>query len=105
MNTKHETLSEQQQQELLEKYDPEAASRKLKGVMGVIVFALLLSFSLFQLYTSIFGVLTAQLQRSIHLGFALALIFLLFPARKKDLIHHKIAWYDKIGRASCRERV
>jgi TRAP transporter 4TM/12TM fusion protein len=96
LSTKNETLSEQEQQELLEKYDPEAASRKLKGVMGIIAFVLLLSFSLFQLYTSIFGVLTAQLQRSIHLGFALALIFLLFPARKKDRIHHKVAWYDII---------
>ncbi|MGA9226987.1 MAG: TRAP transporter fused permease subunit, partial [Mesobacillus sp.] len=94
MSTKIETLSEQEQQELIEKYDPEAGSRKLKGIMGIIVFVLLLSFSLFQLYTTLFGVLTAQLQRSIHLGFALALIFLLFPARRKDRIHNKVAWYD-----------
>jgi len=94
LSTKIETLSEQEQQELIEKYDPEAGSRKLKGIMGIIVFVLLLSFSLFQLYTTLFGVLTAQLQRSIHLGFALALIFLLFPARKKDRIQNKVAWYD-----------
>jgi len=94
LSTKIETLSEQEQQELIEKYDPEAGSRKLKGIMGIIVFVLLLSFSLFQLYTTLFGVLTAQLQRSIHLGFALALIFLLFPARRKDRIHNKVAWYD-----------
>jgi TRAP transporter 4TM/12TM fusion protein len=94
LSTKHETLSQEEQQELLEKYDPEAASRKLKGPMAMVAFALLLTFSLFQLYTSIFGVLTAQLQRSIHLGFALALIFILFPARKKDRVSHKVAWYD-----------
>ncbi|MFS0638545.1 TRAP transporter permease [Mesobacillus foraminis] len=87
-------LSQEQQQELLEKFDPEAATRKLKGIMGWIVFFGLLAFSLFQLYTAIFGVLTAQLQRSIHLGFALALIFLLFPARKKNLRRNKVAWYD-----------
>lgn len=96
MSTKHETLSQEEQQELLEKYDPEAASRKLKGPMAMVAFALLLTFSLFQLYTSIFGVLTAQLQRSIHLGFALALIFILFPARKKDRVSHKVAWYDLV---------
>jgi TRAP transporter 4TM/12TM fusion protein len=40
---------------------------------------------------------TAQLQRSIHLGFALALIFLLFPARKKNRgKEYKVAWFDVI---------
>ncbi|MCQ6274276.1 TRAP transporter permease [Bacillus sp. V3B] len=97
MSNQFETLSEGQQQKLLEKYDPEARTRKLKGIMGWVIFFGLLAFSLFQIYTSVFGVLTAQLQRSIHLGFALALIFLLFPARKKDLgKKHKIAWYDMI---------
>ncbi|WP_413299113.1 TRAP transporter permease [Bacillus sp. 1P10SD] len=92
-----ETLSDEKQQELLEKYDPEAGTRKLKGMLGWIVFVGLLSFSLFHLYTGIFGMLTAQLQRSIHLGFALALIFLLFPARKRNRgKEHKVAWYDMI---------
>jgi len=92
-----ETLSQEEQQKLLEKYDPEAGTRKLTGILGWIVFLGLLAFSLFQLYTGIFGMLTAQLQRSIHLGFALSLIFLLFPARKKDRgIKHKPAWYDII---------
>jgi TRAP transporter 4TM/12TM fusion protein len=92
---KFETLSQEQQDALIEKYDPEAGTRKLTGVFGWIAFIGLLSFSLFQTYTSIFGVLTAQLQRSIHLGFALALIFLLFPARKKNKSkNHKVAWYD-----------
>jgi TRAP transporter 4TM/12TM fusion protein len=89
-------LSEKEQQDIIEKYDPEAGMRKIKGVIGWITFLGLLSFSLFQLYTGIFGQLTAQLQRSIHLGFALALIFLLFPARKKNLRKNKIAWYDLI---------
>jgi TRAP transporter 4TM/12TM fusion protein len=94
LTTNEEMVSQEKQQELLEKYDPEAATRKLAGKMGWIVFFGLLAFSVFQLYTSIFGVLTAQLQRSIHLGFALALIFLLFPARKKNLKVKKVAWYD-----------
>lgn len=94
MTTNEEMVSQEKQQELLEKYDPEAATRKLAGRMGWVVFFGLLAFSVFQLYTSIFGVLTAQLQRSIHLGFALALIFLLFPARKKNLKVKKVAWYD-----------
>nr|WP_147535259.1 TRAP transporter permease [Bacillus marasmi] len=94
MNNDYETLTREQQQALMEKYDPEAGTRKLAGIMGWIVFIGLLGFSLFQLYTSIFGVLTAQLQRSIHLGFALALIFLLFPLRRKNLSRNRVSWLD-----------
>ena len=97
MSHYEEALSEEKQQELMEKYDPEAGTRKLTGVFGWIAFLGLLAFSLFHLYTGIFGVLTAQLQRSIHLGFALALIFLLFPARRKNRgKEHRVAWYDLI---------
>ncbi|MDQ0230676.1 TRAP transporter permease [Metabacillus malikii] len=98
MDKNHDQLTEQQQQELLEKYDPEAGTRKLTGMIGKIVFIGLLAFSLFQLYTAIFGVFTAQIQRTVHLGFALSLIFLLFPANRKKRKKGKlqIAWYDGI---------
>ncbi|MBM7604010.1 TRAP transporter 4TM/12TM fusion protein [Metabacillus crassostreae] len=90
------TLSAEEQQRLLEKYDPEAGTRKLTGIVGKIVFIGLLAFSLFQLYTAIFGIFTAQIQRTIHLGFALTLIFLLFPANRKSKKTHKlqVTWYD-----------
>lgn len=91
---KNETLTLEEQQALIEKYDPEAATRKLKGIMGWVTFAGLLAFSLFQLYTAIDKPLMAQLQRSVHLGFALGLIFLLFPARRKNLSKGRVAWYD-----------
>lgn len=94
-----EQISDQAVQELMEKYDPEAGFRKLKGVFYWITLIGLISFSLFQLYTAIFGVLPAQLQRTIHLGFALTLIFLLFPASKKKKEVKplfQVAWYDMI---------
>ncbi|OMP66944.1 TRAP transporter permease [Domibacillus epiphyticus] len=91
-------LTEEEQQELLEKFDPEAGTRKLSGILGYVAFFGLLAFSLFQLYTAIFGVFTAQIQRTIHLGFALSLIFLLFPANRKKRQKGKlqIAWYDMV---------
>ncbi|MDF2000302.1 TRAP transporter permease [Peribacillus frigoritolerans] len=97
-NEKIKYLTEAEQQELLEKYDPEAGTRKLTGVLGHIAFFGLLAFSLFQLYTAIFGVFTAQIQRTIHLGFALSLVFLLFPAnrKKREKGKFQIAWYDII---------
>ena len=77
------TLTEEEQQELLRKYDPESNTRDVGKTMAKIVFFGLLAFSIFQLYTSIGTPFTAYIQRSIHLGFALSLIFILYPARKK----------------------
>ncbi|WP_033541616.1 TRAP transporter permease [Planococcus sp. CAU13] len=89
-------ISEEKQKEILQKYDPESNTRDLAGIMKYVVFFGLLAFSLFQLYTAVFGQYTAYIQRSIHLGFALSLIFLLFPAFRKKGIKHKVAWYDYI---------
>jgi len=91
------TLSEQEQLEILQKYDPESNTRDLKGLLAKIVFFGLLAFSIFQLYTAIGKPFTAQIQRSIHLGFALSLIFLMFPARKKiGERRNKVPFYDII---------
>lgn len=93
-----EMLSEEEQDELLRKYDPEANTRDLNSIFRTIVYFGLLAFSIFQLYTAIFGQFTAEIQRSIHLGFALSLIFILFPAKKgltKEK-RRKIPFYDYI---------
>ncbi|MGQ9824094.1 MAG: TRAP transporter permease [Desulfotomaculales bacterium] len=55
--------------------------------------AVAITFSLFQLYTAMFGVLDAHLQRSVHLSFALALIYLLYPARRR-WPRQKLHWLD-----------
>lgn len=88
-----EQISAEEQQAILEKYDIESNVRTVTGIMRHVIFYGLLAFSLFQLYTAIFGQFPAQIQRTIHLGFGLTLIFLLFPARKKAP-KHKIAWFD-----------
>ncbi|MBW8350445.1 TRAP transporter permease [Bacillus sp. IITD106] len=96
MVNEHETLSLEKQQEILEKYDPESATRRLKGSIGIIVFVGLLAFSIFQLYASITGTVPRQILLSIHLGFALSLIFILFPASRKTRKKDSVAWYDYI---------
>ncbi|MFD0942228.1 TRAP transporter permease [Savagea faecisuis] len=75
-------LTEEERQKLLEQYDTESNTRNLSGVVAWIVFGTLIAFSMFQLYTGAFGQYTAFIQRTVHLGFALVLIFLLYPARK-----------------------
>ncbi|WP_249336709.1 TRAP transporter permease [Sporosarcina sp. Marseille-Q4063] len=90
-------LSEEEQLEILQKYDPESNTRNVSGIFKKIVFFGLLAFSIFQLYTAIGTPYTAYIQRSIHLGFALSLIFLLFPARKKIKgQRNKVPFYDII---------
>lgn len=93
-----EMLSEEEQDEILRKYDPEANTRDLNSIFRSIVYFGLLAFSVFQLYTAIFGQFTAEIQRSIHLGFALSLIFILFPAKKglSKEKRRKIPFYDYI---------
>ncbi|MBN2897381.1 MAG: TRAP transporter permease [Clostridia bacterium] len=70
-------------QDLLRKYDKGSDYRELTGIAGKIITAILICFSLFQLYTGIFGVMDALLQRSIHLAFGLTLVYLLYPMSKK----------------------
>ena len=53
-----------------------ASSKTIGGV--IIVISLL--FTVFQVYTATTGLMTAILQRGIHLSFVLALVFLFFPA-------------------------
>ncbi|ANU17621.1 C4-dicarboxylate ABC transporter [Planococcus maritimus] len=89
-------ISEEKQKEILQKYDPESNTRDLSGIIKHVVFFGLLAFSLFQLYTAVFGQYTAYIQRSVHLGFALSLIFILFPMRRRKGERHKVAWYDYI---------
>lgn len=77
-----EALSLEQQQELLEKFDIESNQRNPQNFMKYVIYGGLLAFSLFQLYTAIYGQFPAQIQRTVHLGFALTFVFLLFPLRR-----------------------
>jgi TRAP transporter 4TM/12TM fusion protein len=55
---------------------------RLEKILLYVAIAVAVGMSLFHLYTGGFRLLPGQQQRAIHLGLALILIFLLFPARK-----------------------
>ena len=81
--------------EVLQKYDRESSFRnKLPAKLELFTGGILVMFSLFQLYTSIFTIQERQL-RPIHLGFAMMLVYLLYPANPK-LSKSRIEWYDWI---------
>lgn len=69
---------------LLEREDEKAGKRALSGSMAILLTIVAISMSLFHLYTAGYMVFTAMVQRSIHLCFALTLIFLLYPAMAKS---------------------
>lgn len=90
-----EALSLEQQQELLEKFDIESNQRNPQNFMKYVIYVGLLAFSIFQLYTAIYGQFPAQIQRTVHLGFALTFVFLLFPLRR-NFSKKSIPFYDYI---------
>ncbi len=69
-------------EDVLKQYEKESDTMQYTGVMAKIISAIAITFSIFQLYTAIYGILDAQLQRAVHLGFGLALVYLLYPTRK-----------------------
>ncbi len=76
-----------EQEEILRSVDRESAFRILKGQWNTIITLVLIVFSLFQLWTAVFGTLPAQLQRITHLGFVIVLAFWLYPASDKGDKH------------------
>lgn len=82
-------------EEFMSKYDKESDYRRFTGIAARIIAAIAITFSIFQLYTAIFGVLDAHIQRSIHLSFALALVYLLYPTRR-SWSRTRLHWFDVI---------
>ena len=83
--------------ELMVKYDKEAAYRRLIGFPAKLVFCICVAWSAFQLYTGLFGTFPSTLQRAPHLASAMTLVYLLYPMKGKStkLTSH-IPIYDYI---------
>jgi TRAP transporter 4TM/12TM fusion protein len=67
--------------------------RRLAGWAAAILIAVALAFSTFQLVVAAFHPLSSLVIRSLHVGFLLALTFLLYPALKQGRID-AVAWHD-----------
>ena len=90
--------------EIVAKYDKESAYRTFRGGLEVLIRVLCIALSGFHLFTAATGAYPPQIQRAVHLGFVLVLIYLLYPARATGS-KHKLAWYDVLlaaaGAAVC----
>jgi len=81
--------------ELLVQIDRESAYRRLTGKWPVAITFAGISLTLFHVYTAVTHPLAPQLQRSPHLGIALGMIFILYPAKRGD-IKGQVPWYDMV---------
>ena len=88
-----QSIDDEKIQKLVEKYDAESRFRVLDGLAGKIVLALLVAMSCYHLYTAGFGLLPISIHRAVHLTFAIAAVYLLYPATSKSS-RTSIPWYD-----------
>ncbi|GAA0467967.1 TRAP transporter permease [Alkalibacillus silvisoli] len=82
-------------EELLRKYDRESNTRSNIGKWAWVVTFLAIYLTIFHLYTGYFGTLQSQIQGAVHVGTALGLVYILYPA-KKGLHDRGVPWYDVI---------
>ncbi len=88
-----EEIAQLEAAKVLAQYDKESAFRNgLPKAVSAGISAILIAFSVFQLYTSVWTI-PAQILRSVHLAFALSLVFLLYPAGK-HMAKNRVPWYD-----------
>ena len=81
-------------EEVMTKFDKESKFRRLSGTPAKIVFVIAVAWSVFQLYTGLFGTFPSTLQRAPHVGAAMVLAYLLYPMNGKP--SDKIPFYDYI---------
>ncbi|HXG16270.1 MAG TPA: TRAP transporter permease [Calidithermus sp.] len=73
--------------------EAEFGARELAGWSFYLAGAVALGMTAFQLWTAATGPLPGVLQRSVHLTFAIALVYLFYPAAKRARRRH-LPWYD-----------
>ncbi|MBQ8630050.1 MAG: TRAP transporter permease [Oscillospiraceae bacterium] len=92
-SNKEVNITKAESQEILEKYDRESAFRTFTDFRGVMISAILIIFSLFQLYST-WHVIPSTHMRPIHLAVVVPMAFILYPASKKMKKKDKLPWYD-----------
>lgn len=82
--TQDGSVSEQEQQELIKKFDSESNFRNLTGVLKYFVTLCCVVLSVFHIYTAGFGLLNEVSHRTLHMTFIMGLLFLVFPRKKSN---------------------
>ncbi|MDR0502435.1 MAG: TRAP transporter fused permease subunit [Treponema sp.] len=90
-------LSEEETEELIEKFDRESRIRHFTGIPGVIIKCLLTLFAAYVFWVTLIGNLPEQVRRCVFLGSLVFIGYLLYPAHKSIIKRvNYIPWYDFI---------
>jgi TRAP transporter 4TM/12TM fusion protein len=73
--------------------EEEGALNRYRGALAVFMALCLVVMSLFHLYAAV-EIVPAYILRPIHVAFALAMVFLMFPTAKR--FRHRLMWWDVI---------
>jgi TRAP transporter 4TM/12TM fusion protein len=79
---------------MLREAEPEYNYRDLAGFWLAVVSLIAVAMAVFHLYTARFGTLEALRQRSAHVAFTMALVFLLYPFRRKNAAQSRVGVLD-----------
>lgn len=90
------TEPDERAQEVLRKHDSGSRFRTDLGWWGWLVAALSLALTVFQLYTALFGSRPTLIQGAIHVGAAMGLVFLIYPAGRAWTERRGVPWYDLV---------
>jgi TRAP transporter 4TM/12TM fusion protein len=83
-------------EKVLREHDTSSRFRTNLGWWGWLIAAMSIALTLFQLYTALFGTRPSLIQGAIHVGAAMGLIFLLYPAHKGWTEKRGVPWYDVV---------
>lgn len=73
--------------------EAEFGARELRGRSLILAGGIALAMTAFQVWTAAVGTLPGVIQRSVHLTFAIALVFMFYPMAKSPA-HRRLRWFD-----------
>ena len=81
----------------MKKYDRESNVRVFKGKMGVAVKIIMICFSLFCIWLTLFATFLEEIRLTSFMGMIVFFGFLNYPARKNKNKVNYMPWYDILG--------
>ena len=90
-------MSDQNLENVMKKYDRESNTRIWTGKPAIAVKAVLIGFSLFCIWVTLFATFLEEIRLTSFMGLVVLLGFLYYPANKDNNRENHIPWYDVIG--------
>ncbi len=90
-------LDQEDFEEVMKKYDRESNVRVWTGRPALIVKTLLICFSLFCIWVTLFATFLEEIRLTSFMGLIVMMGFLYYPADKNNNRENHIPWYDVIG--------